>query len=86
MKTKNQKTTIEKLVKALEAAESTLKWISVKNEQAAGLTLAAMKDVGIATKWPGGIFEDIAEAAQGRASLCRQAIAEAIAKENPKMV
>lgn len=71
--------TIAKLVKALEAAESTLRRINAKNEQAADLTLSAMKEGGIdiSSKWPGGIFEDIAEAAQGRASLCRQAIAEA---------
>ena len=78
MNTKDPRATIEKLVKALEAAESTLRRINTKNEQAAALALAAMKEAGIADKWPGGAFEDIAEAAQGRANLCRKAIAEAI--------
>ena len=67
------------LMAKLEAAESTLRRINVKNEQAAEMSLAAMKEAGIDinSKWPGGLFEDIAEAAQGRASLCRQAIADA---------
>lgn len=77
MSTQKQDATIANLVKALEAAESTLRRINVKNEQAAEMSLAAMKEAGIDinSKWPGGLFEDIAEAAQGRASLCRQAIA-----------
>lgn len=79
MSIKKQDATIANLVKALEAAESTLRRINVKNEQAAEMSLTAMKEAGIDTnsKWPGGLFEDIAEAAQGRASLCRQAIADA---------
>lgn len=79
MSSENRDETIAKLVKALEAAESTLKRINTKNEQAAAMSLSAMKEAGIDinSKWPGGLFEDIAEAAQGRASLCRQAIAEA---------
>lgn len=79
MTTKDYKATAEKLVKALEAAEITLKRINAKNEQAAELALSAMKEAGIAEKWPGGVFEDIAEAAQGRASLCRKAIDAALA-------
>ena len=79
MSTQKQDAPIANLVKALEAAESTLRRINVKNEQAAEMSLAAMKEAGIDinSKWPGGLFEDIAEAAQGRASLCRQAIADA---------
>ena len=79
MSTKNQEATIAKLVRALEGAESTLRRITVKNEQAAEMSLAVMKEAGIDinSRWPGGLFEDIAEAAQGRASLCRQAITEA---------
>ena len=44
----------------------------------AKLDAAVMKEVSIDinSKWPGALFEDIAEAAQGRANLCRKAIAE----------
>lgn len=66
------------LVRALEAAESTLRRIATKNEQVAEATLTQLKECdGDVTKWPGGWFEDIAEAALGRASLCREAVARA---------
>lgn len=66
------------LIRALEAAESTLRRIAVKNEQAAEATLALIKESGgDVNKWPGGWFEDIAEAAQGRASICKAVIATA---------
>ena len=66
------------LVKALEAAESALRRIAKKNEQLAEITLTQLKECeGDITKWPGGWFEDVAEMAQGRASLCRKAIAKA---------
>lgn len=66
------------LIKALEAAESTLRRIANKNEQVAEATLTQIKECGgDTTKWPGGWFEDIAEAAQGRAILCREVAARA---------
>lgn len=74
-------TTVENLIKALEAAESTLRRIAVKNEQVAEATLTQIKEGGgDATKWPGGWFEDIAEAALGRASICKGVIAAARAE------
>lgn len=72
------------LIKALEAAESTLRRIAKKNEQVAEATLTQVKECGgDTTKWPGGWFEDIAEAAHGRANLCRDAIAKARAAGVP---
>ena len=73
--------TVENLLRALEAAESTLRRIAAKNEQIAEITLALLKEEGAnVMRWPGGYFEDIAEAALGRASICREAIATARAE------
>lgn len=70
--------TEKNLIKALEAAEFTLRRIAGKNEKLAEATLTQIKESGgDVTKWPGGWFEDIAEAAQGRASICKAAIATA---------
>lgn len=75
--------TVENLLRALEAAESTLRRIAAKNEQIAEITLALLKEEGAnVMRWPGGYFEDIAEAALGRASICREAIATKHTKEN----
>lgn len=69
------------LIKALEAAESALRRIAQKNEQVAEATLTQVKECGgDTTKWPGGWFEDIAEAALGRANLCLEAVARARAR------
>lgn len=79
-------TTVENLIKALEAAESTLRRIAVKNEQVAEATLTQIKEGGgDATKWPGGWFEDIAEAALGRASICKGVIAAARAETHNEL-
>jgi len=70
--------TEKNLIKALEAAEFTLRRIAEKNEKLAEATLNQIKESGgDVTKWPGGWFEDIAEAAQGRASICKAAIVTA---------